>query len=94
MKKILKSNTNNLVSQVQGDKVIIRSNEKNTLIVLNETAKVLLQICNGKTAEEAIKELYEMCLDKETIIYDEVEKDCLNALKELEEAKLISILEE
>ena len=55
---------------------------------------MLLQICNGKTAEEAIKELYEMCLDKETIIYDEVEKDCLNALKELEEAKLISILEE
>jgi len=51
----------------------------------------LYENCSGKTVENLCKELFEIILDKESLSFDMLMNDCIEALQAMEESGLIRI---
>lgn len=61
------------------------------IIGLNPTSLFLLENCEGLTISQVIDNLYNQCLDKNTLFKDQVVTECINAVNKLAELGLIQI---
>ena len=77
--------------QPQGNSLIVLLDNDEKVCVLNETSRFLYENCSGKTVENLCKELFEIILDKESLSFDMLMNDCIEALQAMEESGLIRI---
>ena len=75
--------------QPQGNSLIVLLDNDEKVCVLNETSRFLYENCSGKTVENLCKELFEIILDKESLSFDMLMNDCIEALQAMEESGLI-----
>ena len=78
--------------QPQGNSLIVLLDNDEKVCVLNETSRFLYENCSGKTVENLCKELFEIILDKESLSFDMLMNDCIEALQAMEESGLIRII--
>lgn len=88
---IIKKDDTNFCYQNQKDSLIILVDENEKVCVLNETSKFLYENCVDKTVEQLSLILYEQILDKESIKFETILEDCIEALSYMQEANLIEI---
>ena len=73
-----------------GDHTLIKL-KTGKIIGLNPTSLFLLENCEGLTISQVVEDLYNQCLDKETLLKDQVVTECISAVEKLTEIGLIQI---
>lgn len=73
-----------------GDHTLIKL-KTGRIIGLNPTSLFLLENCEGRTVYQVSEELYNQCLDKETLLKDQVVTECVKAVEKLVKLDLIQI---
>ncbi|AOY75345.1 PqqD family protein [Clostridium formicaceticum] len=81
-----------LIYEKTDDETVILSDDKDEFHILNETATFLLDHCDGKTIKELITFLYNTCVNKDEIKYEEVKEDCIPIIEEMVNKGLITII--
>ena len=84
MKKVLQKTTEQVIMQKEGD----------NLVVLNQTAQKLFELCNGQSSDEISAALFGLCANKDELVLEDVVSDCNDALSDMVKAGLIKEVEE
>lgn len=73
-----------------GDHTLIKL-KTGRIIGLNPTSLFLLENCEGLTIPQAAENLYSQCVDKETLLKDQVVTECIHAVEKLVDLGLVRI---
>ncbi len=93
IKSILRKNdTENYCFQQNEDYLIILLDEAGNVCILNNISQFLYQNCEDRNVEELIQLLYDQLIDKEELDFNVIMNDCIEAINEMVNAKLIYIV--
>lgn len=79
--RLIKNPSKKILAEKHGEYYLILDEETGKIFLSNETSHFLYEKCAGQRADDLCELLFENCIDKETLDYTTVYKECQKALK-------------